>query len=132
MTHALVTCAPLAAVLRSRGVREVEGATRRAEPATSDVADGELVKAALAGDRRATEDLVGRLARVIQVRVGVALLRRRHAARGRTLAQEVEDLMQEVFAALFEQDGRVLRRWDPARGLSLKSYVGLVAEREAG
>lgn len=97
-----------------------------------DVADSGVVQAALRGDRHATELLVARLAPTIQVRVGTALLRRRGRARGRNLRQEVEDLSQEVFAALFEDGGRVLRRWDPLRGLSLKSFVGLVAEREAG
>jgi RNA polymerase sigma-70 factor (ECF subfamily) len=44
--------------------------------------------------------------------------------------QEVEDLAQEVFAALFENDGRALRAWDPRRGLGLASFCALVAERE--
>jgi RNA polymerase sigma-70 factor (ECF subfamily) len=43
----------------------------------------------------------------------------------------VADLAQEVFASLFAQDGRLLRVWDPARGLTLASWCGLLAEREA-
>jgi RNA polymerase sigma-70 factor (ECF subfamily) len=42
---------------------------------------------------------------------------------------EVEDVMQEVLHALFANDGRVLRNWDPEKGLSLQNYVGLVTER---
>lgn len=48
------------------------------------------------------------------------------------MRQELEDLMQEVFAALFANDGRALRAWDPARGLSLLNFVGFLAEREVG
>jgi len=45
------------------------------------------------------------------------------------LRAEVEDLTQEVFAHLFENGAKVLRRWNPDRGASLRNYVGLVAER---
>jgi RNA polymerase sigma-70 factor, ECF subfamily len=31
---------------------------------------------------------------------------------------------------LFDHGGRVLRQWDPARGLGLRSFVALVARRE--
>ncbi len=66
---------------------------------------------------------------VVQVRVARILVRRRGAS-GRDVRQEVADLAQDVFMALFADDGRVLRAWDPARGLSLASWCGLVAERE--
>lgn len=59
------------------------------------------------------------------------MLVRRRTRGGRDVRQEVEDLAQEAFAALFENDGRVLRAWDPARGLGLPSFCGLIAEREA-
>ncbi len=42
---------------------------------------------------------------------------------------EVEDLTQEVFAHLFDNNARILRGWNPARGASLRNHVGLVAER---
>lgn len=66
---------------------------------------------------------------VVQARIARSLTRRRTRG-GRDVRQEVEDLAQEVFAALFEDDGRVLRAWDPARGLGLASFCGLIAERE--
>jgi RNA polymerase sigma-70 factor (ECF subfamily) len=34
--------------------------------------------------------------------------------------------------ALFESDARVLRGWDPARGMSFLNYVGLLTERLVG
>ena len=67
---------------------------------------------------------------VVHVRVARALARHRQPSRD--TAQEVEDLSQDVFAALFADDAKVLRSWDPDRGLSLRNFVGLVAERHAG
>lgn len=89
-----------------------------------------LLERSLAGDSSATRALVRLLLPVVQVRVARVLSRRRGRS-GRDVRQEVEDLSQEVFAALFERDARVLRAWDPSRGLSLASFCGLIAEREA-
>lgn len=89
-----------------------------------------LVELALAGDRGAVRRLVGALTPVIQARVARTLLRRRVSARGREIRQEVEDLTQEVFVALLENDGRILRAWAPEKGLSLQNFAGLVAERQ--
>ena len=50
---------------------------------------------------------------------------------GRSVRPEVEDLTQEVFCALFIDDGKILRSWDPERGLSFKRFIGLVAYRQA-
>lgn len=86
---------------------------------------------ALAGDPQATRTLVDRFTPVIQREVALALLRYSSAsARKRNPRQEVEDITQEVFVALMENDGRVLRAWDPARGRTLRSFIGLVARRE--
>ena len=68
---------------------------------------------------------------VIQARVARTLLARRfRLAGGRDVRQEVEDLSQDVFLALFSRDGRVLRTWQAERGLSLENFVGLIAERQ--
>lgn len=86
--------------------------------------------AALGGDARAMQGLIDDIAPIVQVRVARALLRRRSQARGRDLRQELEDLVQEVFAALFEKGAKALRMWDPARSLSFGGFVGFLAERE--
>jgi RNA polymerase sigma-70 factor (ECF subfamily) len=91
--------------------------------------DHELVSAALGGERQAVARLVARLTPVIQARVARCVLRFRSGS-GR-VRQDVDDLAQDVFLRLFEQDGRVLRSWQPARGLSLENFVGLVAERQS-
>lgn len=88
-----------------------------------------LVRRALGGDRTAQNELVALLTPVIQARVARTLLAR-HAslAGGRSVRDQVADLTQDVWVALFERDGRVLRSWRPEGGLSLANFVGLVAK----
>lgn len=86
----------------------------------------DLVRRALAGDEPAQTWLVQTLTPIIQSRVARFLLPRR---KGRDVRQEVEDFTQEVFLILFADDGKVLRSWEPERGLSLQNFVGLVAKR---
>lgn len=91
---------------------------------------GRLIDEALRGDEGALRALIDELSSVIQARVVRVLLRRRDLSGNRDVRQEVEDITQEVFGSLFANEGRVLRSWDPSKGLSLKNFVGLVAERE--
>jgi RNA polymerase sigma-70 factor (ECF subfamily) len=87
------------------------------------------VSRALDGDESAIKTLLDRVCPAIQARVARSLLRRASAAKGRDLRQELEDLTQDVLVRLFAEHGRVLRDWNPERGMSLQSFVGLVAER---
>ncbi|HEX6901833.1 MAG TPA: sigma-70 family RNA polymerase sigma factor [Thermoanaerobaculia bacterium] len=87
------------------------------------------VERALAGEEPALTQLIKKLTPVIQSRVTRILLRRTGAAAGRCIRQEVEDFTQEVFLGLFAGGGKVLRSWQPERGLSLLNFVGYVAER---
>lgn len=87
-----------------------------------------LLDQVLAGDGPATRELIVHLLPVVQVRIARVLSRRRGR---RDVRQEVEDIAQEVFVSLFERDARILRAWRPDRGLSLVSFCGLIAEREA-
>lgn len=98
-------------------------------PSLSNDAAAELVSGALAGDEAALARLVDRLTPVVQARVARALLLSGPAERRGALRQQVEDLSQEVFLALFRDGARVLRSWEPERGLSLDNFVGLVARR---
>jgi RNA polymerase sigma factor (sigma-70 family) len=91
----------------------------------------DLVRRALIGDQTALTRLVAVLTPVVQGRVARTLLARRfRLAGGRDVRQEVEDLSQDVFLALFARAGYVLRTWQAERGLSLENFVGLVAERQ--
>jgi RNA polymerase sigma factor (sigma-70 family) len=83
---------------------------------------------ALGGDRRAMQTLVKELRPAIQAAVGSALYRAT-AGEHRDPRQEVLDMVQDVFASLLAHDGKTLRAWDPARGGSLSTFVGLVARR---
>ncbi|HWO13364.1 MAG TPA: hypothetical protein VNN80_27880 [Polyangiaceae bacterium] len=94
-------------------------------------ADADLVRRAVDGEAAARHALVLRLGPVVQRRVCRPLASSR-AARGRGVERsEVLDLTQQILLLLFDHDSRVLRSWDPNRGLTLSSFVGLVAEREA-
>lgn len=91
-----------------------------------------ILKRALEGDQAALRSLINAITPVIQKRVARALLKYRQGpSAGRDVHQEVQDLSQKVFLYLFAKDARVLRRWDPERGLSLLNYIGLVAEFRA-
>jgi RNA polymerase sigma factor (sigma-70 family) len=94
------------------------------------VYDAAMLQACLAGDPKAMRAVVDDLTPVIQSRAARALLRRTARGHRRNLAQEVQELTQEVFLCLFADGARVLRSWDVSRGLSLRNFVGLVAERE--
>lgn len=85
---------------------------------------------AVRGDRRAVRTLVRMLTPVIQARVARTLLRHRPLGPARDVHQEVEDLCQHVLLALFSDDGKALRAWDPERGLPFRAFVGMLSERE--
>jgi len=131
----LLSGAPLPALAVIAG-----GATRRVVLASGKQAmtqegihegDVELVRRALEGESAARHALVVRLSPVVQRRV-CRPLASSSAARGRPAERgEVLDLTQQILLLLFDRDARVLRSWDPSRGLSLLNFVGLVAEREA-
>jgi len=88
------------------------------------------VDKALAGDEPALRRLVAVLTPVIQARVARSLLLwRTGTAAGRDVRQEVDDLTQEIFLLLFAENSKVLRSWQPERGLTLLNFVGLVTER---
>lgn len=88
----------------------------------------DLVRRALAGERAARRELADGLLGSIQREVALGLARAAGAS-GRDPRQELRDLVHDVLVSLFEHDGRELRRWDPARGRSLDSFVRLVARR---
>jgi RNA polymerase sigma factor (sigma-70 family) len=89
-----------------------------------------LLERAIAREPRAVRELLGVLTPIIRARVGRVLLRR-GAGRHRDIRQEVLDLSQQVFVALLEDNGQRLRSWDPARGMSIENFVGLIAEQQA-
>ena len=85
----------------------------------------ECLQRALAGDLTQLRALVDRLGPVVRARVARALSRYPQARR----PHELEVLTQEVFVSLFASDAKLLRKWDPTRGLSLRNFVGLLAQQ---
>lgn len=89
-----------------------------------------LVDAALLGDPVAMRTMAGALRPAIQAEVTAVLARSRGSARGRSLLQEVDDFVQEVWLGLFSNDARELRRWQPELS-PLTSYVRSIAYCDA-
>jgi len=89
----------------------------------------ELLHQAMSRDHQAVRALIGALTPIIQARAARVLLRR-SCSRTREIRQDVLDLTQHIFVALFERDSRLLRTWDPSRGMSLENFVGLIAEQQ--
>lgn len=88
----------------------------------------DVVDRACAKDAAAVAALIEALRPVVRSRVARALARYRR----RAFAHDIDDLSQETFAALFVDDCRALRAWDPGRGLVFLRFVGFLAERVAG
>src|SRR4051794_26382739 len=101
----------------------MESPARRSAPADF---TPEFVAQVIAGDAVAARRFVKELTPVIHAVVARYLLRCRGVSPS-AARQEVKDLVQQVFLALFEDDARVLRQWNPARGRTLRSFAGLIA-----
>ena len=86
-----------------------------------------IIDRVVAGDPAAAEVLVQHLAPVVRSRIARVLARR--SRRGRSFAPDLDDLVQDAWAALFDRRARALRAWDPARGLDLRGFVGMFAAR---
>ena len=89
------------------------------------------VQAAMSGDKTALSWMLDELTPVVQSRAARALLRYNAKSNKRSIQQEVEDLTQEIFLWLFENDSRILRSWLPEQGVPLSGFVGFIAHRKA-
>ncbi|HEY2901926.1 MAG TPA: hypothetical protein VGL59_15185 [Polyangia bacterium] len=96
-------------------------------PDGADADEHQQLRQALAREPSAVRALVDRLSPIIERRVAAALWRRSST---RDVRQELADMTQEVFLSLFAADGKALRAWDPARGLSLEKFVGVLAQHQ--
>ena len=91
----------------------------------------ETLYQALNGNQPAMRELVKHLTPVIQARVARTVMVGAKNYGHDRIQEEVADITQEVFVALFANDARVLRNWDSEKGLSLRNFAGLVAHRQA-
>lgn len=92
----------------------------------TETTDIRLVQQLLRGDPDARKVMVERLQPTVRQRVARVLGRQRNPT-----VYDVNDLLQDVMMMLLERQERILGLWDPARGLSLDSFIGLVAQRTA-
>jgi RNA polymerase sigma factor (sigma-70 family) len=90
-----------------------------------------LINAALSRDPKACRTLITQLAPVVRQRVAKMLLQSAARSGRAPTPADIDDLAHDVFVVLFDREGRVLKAWDPQRGMSLRNFVGLVAQREA-
>jgi RNA polymerase sigma-70 factor (ECF subfamily) len=92
------------------------------DPSSSE--DAALVRALLDGGLGAWDTFVDRYAALV-----AAVVRRILRGRGLKGAQsDVDDIVENVFVALLERDGRLLRRYDP--GHKLATYLGVIARTQ--
>lgn len=88
----------------------------------------EEIRQAFAGLPQSRRSLGARLLPVIDREVRIVL--RPIAIRyRRDLCGTAEDLVQDIMLLLFHDNGRILRTWDPARGMQLRSFLCLVVRR---
>lgn len=91
-----------------------------------DPADETLICKVLDGHRGMGRILARRLVPVLRARVGNYLRRRG----GRIGASDVDDMTQEIWLRLLQDEGKLLRAFDAERGMTLEGYVGMVCRRE--
>lgn len=91
---------------------------------------GELVSGCLAGDPKRVELLVRRYTPLLRARVRATLLGPRGLHGRLASADDVDDVVQEIFTHLFRDRGHVLRQWDEERG-SLEAWLATIAIRES-
>ncbi|MBK9266169.1 MAG: sigma-70 family RNA polymerase sigma factor [Polyangiaceae bacterium] len=83
----------------------------------------ELLERTIAGEFQAARECYAILQAIFRFRVVKVLA-------GNCSPETVEDLSHETFVALLDDDGRLIRAWDPERA-SFETYSGLIAEQRA-
>jgi RNA polymerase sigma-70 factor (ECF subfamily) len=85
----------------------------------------ELLRACIRGDVAARRRLVEEYSGIVSY--GVTVIFQQFGRPSRR--EEIEDLCQDVFLALFDQDARKLRQYQGRNGCSLASWIRVVANR---
>jgi len=89
----------------------------------------EVVDLAIAGNKTALRLLIEHLTPVIQLAVVHILKRCTQNYQHNHTHLEVTDYCQEIFILMFKNDSKVLRDWNPNKGMNLKSYISLITKR---
>lgn len=88
-----------------------------------------IIAQAIAGDQAALNLLLEAIDQAARPAIG-AVLRQRRIYLVLDAKEEMDELLQEVFLKLWDDDGKRLRAWDPTRA-SFATYVGTIAENHA-
>lgn len=89
----------------------------------------QLIRLAVAGDRLSIKELIKRLTPTIQISTAQTLSQFTSNTEATHSHAEIADYCQEIFMHLFENDCKVLRSWDPEKGMKLKSFISLITKR---
>lgn len=85
-----------------------------------------LLHSVLAGDGQASARFFQRYKSTVEL--GVRQVLRRASAQASS--DDVEDLVHEIWLALFEHDKRCLRRFEPRRDIKVATWIGLLARHK--
>lgn len=115
-----------------KGPRETSNTASDTElsASVSPAATVPTVQRALSGETIAVEWLIDYLSPIVHYRVARVVRRRRPDLSASCLRSCVEDLVQEILMILFSGSS-VLKDWEPSRGLTLESFVDMVARRRS-
>ncbi|MCA9664460.1 MAG: sigma-70 family RNA polymerase sigma factor [Myxococcales bacterium] len=123
MTAATRTAAAAAPIAAASAARTSASQSPRQIAAARRLEEQQLLRAALGGDDSAWQSFCARYDGFIAGCV-VRVLRRYNIS---LTTEDLGDLVSEVWIALLRDDRRKLRLYDPSRGCSVSSWVGLIA-----
>lgn len=92
---------------------------------SADIDETTLLAACIDGDRRALDAFVSRYSRLVYFHVNNTLRR----LRGQLDTELADDLYQQVFVMLLEDDRRRLRLYQPDKGCSVASWIRIITIR---
>lgn len=109
----------------SRSPQGADGVAVLSPPASSRDPTTELLRSCIDGDPDARRRLVEQYSGIVSFGVSVIFQQFGRPYR----REEIEDLCQDVFLSLFENDARKLRQYKGRNGCSLASWLRVVANR---
>jgi len=89
--------------------------------------DFSLIRGCTSGDKKSWDEFVERFSRLIYD----TIIRTFHQYGSRPRPEVLEDLFQDFFRVLLENDGKVLRMFQGRNGCTLASYLRVVASGKA-
>jgi DNA-directed RNA polymerase specialized sigma24 family protein len=111
-----------AAAVRDLGHQEERAASLR------DLEETELLRRVIANDATAWDEFIRRYERVMRHQIRRSLSPHRRVVNS---SDSMDDIMGEVWIYLLKKDRASLRAYDPAKGMRLASWMGMLATQTA-